>query len=93
MLKVKDFCFKYNDFILDNLQMKCNIKMFIGDLLYLYGKYYNIDSPFDFGNVIKSIIYTINSNDDKNIIEFRRVSNKSIERYKFLKSLEGVHFI
>ena len=40
---LKAFCLKYKEFILDNLEFKSNVKMFIGDLLYLYSKFTGID--------------------------------------------------
>lgn len=84
---LKDFCLKYKDFILEKLEFKNNVKMSIGDLLYLYDKYFNTNI-IDYKKTIKSIFKTFQTMNGNYIIKSIIISNNSINRYKFLKSLE-----
>ena len=83
----KAFCLKYNDFILDSLEFKSNVKMFIGDLLYLYSKFTGIDI-IDYQKIIQSIFKVFQKMNNNDFIKSIKISSKSINRYKFLKSLE-----
>ena len=86
MLKAKEFCMEYKDFIKAGFQVENNIKTFIGDLLYLYDKYFNVDiqNHFDYDKIIRTIYKETLSKS----YGFKKVGVKSINRYKFLKSLD-----
>ena len=84
-MSYKVFITIHYDFINDNIKFRNKHKI-IGDILYLYYRYSNIEI-IDYDDIINNIIiefYKFKNND--NYVKIM-VNKKSIERFKFLKQL------